>query len=275
MIRIRFAAMASVLVLASIVPPLAHAQRAPARPAARAVEAPTPVQLTMAGIRIVRPGAGADGNELRAFNWTSGTDLDVFVRTGRPNEFLVEVDDDASVVEAFTDDAGGGLAQGAEVDSFPKVAADGSVALVTLASDVVPSPGATSVTVSGQLAITTSSGSKVQRVPGVKIESAKTFKLGTATVTIDEVSSESERTTFTLTMTRATRNLIKAIVFKNAKGEALEVSTNGYSIMNETAQLNYAGPAGLTTATLEVDLWQNLKTRKAPFKITATLGGER
>ena len=132
-----------------------------------------------------------------------------------------------------------------------------------------------SVTVSGQLAITTSSGSKVQKVANVKIESAKTFKLGTATVTVEEVSSDSERTTFGLAMTRATRNLIKGITFKNAKGEVLDVSQNGYSIMNDAAVLNYSGPAGMSSVTLEADLWQNLKSRKAPFKITATLGGDK
>lgn len=274
MIRMRFAWTMSCVVLACLQAVPAAAQRSQPRPAARA-EAPAPITMTMAGIRVVREGIGADGSELRAFNWSSGTDLEVFVRLGRPNEFIVEVDDDESVVENFADDAGGGLAQGAEVDSFPKVAADGSAAMVTLSSDAVPAAGATSVTVSGQLAITTSTGSKVQKIPSVKLESAKTFKLGTAVVTIDDVSADTERTAFTLTMTRATRNLIKAIVFKNAKGEVLDVSANGYSIMNETAQLMYSGPGGLTVATLEVDLWQNLKVRKAPFKITATLGGEK
>ena len=274
MTRMRLAWSMSFVVLAGVQAVPALAQRSQSRPAPRA-EVPAPIEMKMAGIRVVREGIGADGSELRAFNWTPGTDLEVFVRTGRPNEFIVEVDDDESVVENFTDDAGGGLAQGAEVDSFPKVAADGSAALVTLASDAVPGPGATAITVSGQLAITTSSGSKVQKVPSVKIESARTFKLGAATVTIEDVSTDAERTTFTLTMTRATRNLIKNLVFKNGKGEVLDVSSNGYSIMNETAQLNYAGPAGLAAAVIEADLWQNLKVRKAPFKITASLGGEK
>jgi hypothetical protein len=257
---------------ASVVP--AEAQRAQARPAPKA-EAPAPIEMTMAGIRVVREGMGEGGSELRAFNWSSGTDLEVFVRLGRANEFFVEVDDDESIVENFSDDVGGGLAQGAEVDSFPKVSADGTAALVTLSSDAVPGPGATAVTVSGQLAITTSSGSKVQKIPNVKIESAKTFKIGTAVVTIEEVSSDAERTTFGLAMSRATRNLIKSLTFKNAKGEVLDVSQNGYSIMNDAAVLNYSGPGGLTGATIEADIWQNLKSRKAPFKITATLGGEK
>lgn len=275
MIRMPFAWTLSIVLLAGAGATPATAQKAPARPAARAEAPAPPLQMTMAGIRVVREGVGEGGNELRAFNWSSGTDLEVFVRLGRANEFFVEVDDDESIVENYSDDAGGGLAQGAEVDSFPKVSADGTVALVTLSSDAVPGAGATSVTVSGQLAITTSSGSKVQKVANVKIESAKTFKLGTATVTIEEVSSDSERTTFGLAMTRATRNLIKGITFKNAKGEVLDVSQNGYSIMNDAAVLNYSGPAGMSSVTLEADLWQNLKSRKAPFKITATLGGDK
>jgi len=253
----------------------AGAQRSQSRPAPRAEAPAGPLQVSMAGIRVVKAGVPDGDSELRAFNWSAGTELEVFVRTGRTSEFIVGIDDDESIIESFSDDTGGGMAQGAEVGSFPKAAADGSVALVALESDTVPAAGATSVTVVGQLAITTSSGSKVTKVPTVKIESAKTFKIGTAVVTFEEVSSDSERTTFTLTMTRATRNLIRGMVFKNAKGEALEVSANGYMISNDTAQLSYSGPANLTSASIDVDLWQNLKTRKAPFKITASLGGEK
>lgn len=266
-------AMAVSLVASAVMSAPTIAQRSNARAPARGVAAPVPLQVTVAGVRVVREGAGAQGRELRAFNEPPGTDLDVLVRTGTPAEFIVDVNHAQSVVESFSDNAGRAIGARVDVGQYPKVAADGSAALVSLSSDAVPPAGATSVTVSGQLAITTSNTSAMQRIPGVRIASGQTFRLGTATITINDVVSDRQRTSFTLRMTRATKHLVRAMVFRSPTGEPLNVSARGFMVMNDKAELPHVGPPELKTATIEVDVWQNLWSRKVPFRVTATLGG--
>lgn len=270
----RWAVAVSVVTTAVMASPTT-AQRPPARPVPRGVAAPVPLQVTMAGIRVVRDGAGAGGKELRGFDMAPGTALDVFVGTGSPTEFIVDIDRDQSLIETFSDDAGATLTKGLNIGSFPKMAADGSAALLTLSSDGIPSPGATAVTVSGRLAVTTANGTMMQRVTGVRIESGRSFRIGSSTITINDVSANGNRTTFTLKMTRATRNLVKKMVFKSAKGEVLKVSATGYMVMNDKAEQHHAGPPGLKTVTIDVAMWQNLWSRKVPFRVTATLGGAK
>ena len=71
--------------------------------------------VQLAGLRIVGPGQGLNGTELRAFHQQSGTTLALVVRAPE-NKKIVEVDDDKCSLTELTDDRGQNLWQTQSAD---------------------------------------------------------------------------------------------------------------------------------------------------------------
>src|SRR5204863_3764966 len=132
-------------------------------PAAPPPAAPMP-QVSANGIRVVGVGLGANGSELRAFNERPGTSISVAIQAPAGTG-IVEIDSHGSKLDAFSDDKGQSLLEEGRVGSFPKVAEDGSAALVELEVQARPSAGAASVSAQGALSMTLAGGSKPQRIP--------------------------------------------------------------------------------------------------------------
>lgn len=224
------------------------------RPAAAAPQPAALPQVSAIGIRVVGPGLGANGTELRPFNESPGTVVALAIQAARGGG-IVDIDNRASKVDAFTDDKGQSLLEEARVGSFPKVAEDGSAAIVEVEVRARPPAGAASVTVQGSVAMTVAAGSKPVRASGVKLETGQTFKAGTATMTIGEAKVEEESTAITFGLTRTLLSTIREVRFFDAKNAPIEARRSGSGYMNEKASLDYSAKTKDKAVTIELELW--------------------
>jgi len=247
------------------------AGRGSQRPAAAAAPPAAPPQVSAAAIRVVGPGLGANGSELRPFNESAGTVVALAIQAPRGNG-IVQIDGHASQLDAFSDDKGQNLLEEGRVGSFPKVAEDGSAAIVEVEVRARPSAGATSVTAQGSIAMTLAAGSKPVRVAGVRLTPSQTFKVATATITVGEVTADEETTRITFGLSRSVLTTIREVRFFDAKNAPIEARRTGSGYMNEKAELEYAAKTKDKAVTIEFELWQNPRAIKAPFNVQAGLG---
>lgn len=229
-----------------------------------------PPEVLVTGLRIVGPGQGPGRDELRAFNWSSGTSVYIVVKMPA-GAGIVEVDNRASHIESFTDDNGFDLAERSEVGSFPDVMADGSAAGIELRSDFRPTPAATRLNAKGTIAISLSPGSKPTKAT-IKLAQGATTKVGNDTITVDEVEESESGVNVGFSLPRTLYQMIKDTKFFDAKGQPIEADSQGRGYSNETAFMSFRFPASTASVTMELDMWQDLRVEKVPFDVTAGIG---
>jgi hypothetical protein len=229
-------------------------------------------QVVVGGVQIVKVAAPKDDMFARPFNSENGTTVVLWIRMPA-GQGLIDIDEDASVLETFADDKGTDL--GGRFGSFPDTFKDGSGGLLDITSTGMPAAGATRLMASGTAVLTVASGSKPQRVANVRLENARTFRLGQATITVDEVETEGEEQRFTLKLARPVMETIKDVRFLGPKGEAVEASPRGRGYMNDAAEMMFSVKTNAKTLTIEFDVWQGRREIKVPFKVQAgvSLGG--
>ena len=249
----------------------AQRTRPPGPPAAPPPQPPALPKVAAVGIRVVGAGLGANGSELRAFNERPGTTVALAIQAPAGTG-IVEVDDHASKLDAFSDDQGQSLLEEGRIGPFPKVAEDRSAALVEIEVQARPSARAVSVTAQGSLAMTLASGSKPQRIPNVRLEPNRTMKLGTATITITAATADEESTKITFGLSRSVVTTIRAIRFLDAKGAPIESRRTSSGYFNDKAELELDVKTKDKVVSVEFDVWQNLRSVKVPFRIEAGLG---
>jgi len=270
--RLAIFCIAATLATASLAAAQGRGGRGSLRPAATPpAPATPPPQVTAAAIKVVGPGLGANGSELRPFNDSPGTVVALAIQAPR-GAGIVEIDSHASQVEAFSDDKGQSLLEEGRIGSFPKIAEDGSAAFVEVEVRARPSAGTAAVTVQGSIAMTLAGGSKPTRVANVRLVPNQTFKVGTATMTVNEVTADEESSKITLALTRSVMTTIREVRFFDAKNTPIEARRVGSGYMNEKAELMLDAKTKDKVVTIEFELWQNLRTMKAPFNVQAGLG---
>lgn len=250
----------------------ATAVAAPPTKKAPAGKAPAvaPPTVGVAGIRVVGQGYGEDGSEAQPFNESPGVGLALVVQANSGG--IITFDDDSSALGELTDSTGKSLLQNASIWPFPKITKDGKFLIVEMRSKGVPAEGATSVSAKGTLTVTTATGSKPVKVPGVRLENDKTFKAGAGVVTIEDVSAEEAQTSLGLRGPVSVMNSIRGVHFLDAKGQPIESSERGYSRSNDVMSKSYSVSTGEKVVTLELDMWQGLKQAAVPFNVTAGIG---
>jgi len=242
------------------------------RPAAPAAQPPAPQpQVSAMAIRVVGPGLGANGSELRPFNESPGTTVALAIVAPRGNG-IVQIDSHASQVDALSDDKGQSLLEEGRIGSFPKIAEDGSAAIVEVEVRARPSTGAATLSVQGSIAMTMAGGAKPVRVANVRLVEGQALKVGTASMTIGDVSTDEDSTKITFGLTRTVLNTIREVRFFDAKNTAIEARRTGSGYMNEKAELQYSAKTKDKAVAIEFEIWQNLRTVKTPFNVQAGLG---
>ena len=241
----------------------------PAKKAAAPAKAAAPT-VSVAGIRVVGQGYGEDGREAQPFNESPGVGLALVVEA--KNGGIIAFDSDATALGEISDSEGNSLLDNASIWPFPKLTKDGKAVIVEMKTQGVPAVGATHVTAKGTITVTTATGSKAVKVPNVKLANEATFKVGAGVVTLEDVSADETTTSLTFKGTQAVLGSIRGWKFLDAKGAEIEASDRGYSRSNDTVYK----PFGLTTTakvvTLELDVWQGLKSAAIPFDVKAGLG---
>lgn len=243
------------------------------RPAAQAPAAASP-QISIAGVRVVGPGLGANASEISAFNERPGVTIALFIKAPTGSG-IVDIDDDASRIDAFTDDKGQSLLEEGDIGSFPKVSEDGSVGLIDIEVRARPSAGAVSVNAQGSVAMTLAGGSKPQRIANVRLEAGQTVKLGTATIALKEITAGDESMSITLGLTRPLMTTIRDVRFFDAKGVKIESRRTSSGYMGDAAELAYDVKTKDKAAAVEFDIWQNMRQVKVPFNVKASVALDR
>jgi hypothetical protein len=229
-----------------------------------------PPTVSLGGVRIVAPGMGEEGTEIRGFNESPGTALAIFVKFS-DGSGIVDIDEDKSALNVVKDDTGANLLEEGRIGPFPKITKDGSTGMIEVETRGRPSQGATYLVAEGSIALTSSAGTKVVKVSNVKLESGKAFKVGTASVTVGDVSAQGEYGSLTLKLPRTTLLSIKEFRFKDAKNQPLQVDRMGSGWMGDDAEVSFRTPPDLKAANLELDVWQNLKEQSVPFSVKVGL----
>ena len=230
-----------------------------------------PPQITAVGLRVTGPGLGANGTELKPFNESPGTVIALAIQPPAGSG-IVDIDDHGSRLDSFADDKGLSLMEEGRVGPFPKIAEDGSVALVEVEVRARPSAGSTSVGVQGTLAIMLAGGSKPFRAANVHLDANQTFKIGATTMTLSDVKPDDDATRFTVNLPRSVLQTVRAIRFFDVKNAPIEGHRTGSGYFNEKAELELEAKTKEKIITIELELWQNLRTVKAPFNVQAGLG---
>lgn len=243
----------------------------PQRPAPQ--RAPAPVKMPevfVGGIQVVNAPFGDDDWSARPFNSSNGTKMVLVIKMPE-GAGLIEIDEDNSSLDTFTDEKVTQYA--AEFESFPDVTKDGTMGAIEIESKIIPPAGTNTMVADGTLALTVAAGVKPVKVANVRLENTKTFKLGTATVTVDEVAAGDEGAqTFTLNLPRSVMAGIRSVKFSDAKGEEIEGSKTSSGYMNEEANMSFSIKTAAKTVTIEFEQWQGLREMKVPFKVSASLG---
>jgi hypothetical protein len=246
------------------------------KPVAKSASAPMP-QISVAGIRVVGNGVGANGSELHAFNERPGTAVALSIQAP-DGSGIVEIDDDASRVDAFTDNTGQNLLEEGRFGPFPKISEDRAAALVEVEVRGRPAAGASSLKVQGSVAMSIAGGTKATRVANVRLEPARTMKVGNVTITIKSVTPGDDSMDLGVGLPRSFMNTIHAVRFYDAKGELIESRRTSSGYMNDAGEMNFDLKSKEKLVSAEFDIWQNTRQIKVPFSLTVGIGiggGER
>jgi hypothetical protein len=229
-------------------------------------------EVVAGGIQIAKVIVPDNDFSGKPFHTDNGTTLVLWVRMPA-GQGLIELDDDASLLQSFGDDKGTNM--GGKFGSFPQEFKDGSGGIIEIASSGFAAQGATALVAEGTLAMTVSTGTKKTRVANVRLQNDAKFNFGTTPITVSDVETEGESQNFTLKLPRQVMTSIKDVAFLDAKGAPIEGRRTSSGYMNDAAELGFSVKTAAKTLTLEFEAWQGLKTIKVPFKVRATLGLEK
>ena len=228
-------------------------------------------RISVAGFRVVGVGAGANGSELQPFNERPGTTVALSIQAPEGSG-IVEIDDDASRIDVFTDSKGQNLLEEGRFGPFPKISEDSSAGLVEVEARARPSAGAASVRVQGSIAMSVAGGTKPTRVANVRLEPGKTMKVGNVTISIKNVTPGDDSTDLGIGLPRSFMNTIHAVRFYDAKGELIESHRTSSGYMNDAGEMSFDLKSKEKVVSAEFETWQNIRQLKAPFNLTVGFG---
>jgi hypothetical protein len=226
-------------------------------------------EIVVGGIQVVRVVVPDSDFSAKPFNADNGTTIVLWVKMPS-GQGLIEIDEDASVLESVTDDKGANL--GGKFDSFPEEFDDASGGTIDIESTGLAGRDATAILAEGTLALTVATSTRKTRVAKVQLQNDAKFTFGKTPILVADVQSEDDAQTFTLKLPREVMVAIKDIVFLDAKGQPLEGRRTGTGYMNDAAEMTFNVKTAAKTLTLEFEAWQGTRIIKVPFKVKAGLG---
>jgi hypothetical protein len=240
-------------------------------PALRATATGKEPQIVAGGIQVAKVAVADNDSLARPFQADNGTTVVLWVKMPA-GQGLLEIDDDASVLESVSDDKGTNI--GGKFESFPDEFKDGTGGTIEVRSSGFAAPGATAILAEGSLALTVATGTRKTRVAKVQLQNDAKFMLGKTPIVIAEVEARDDSQTFTLKLSRQAMTEIKEVAFLDAKGQPIESNRTSSGYMNDAAEIGFSVKTTAKTLTLEFEAWQGRRTIKVPFKVRAGLGLE-
>ena len=242
-------------------------------------------KVTVQGLRVVREGYGGDewGNtELKPLNaHEKGTTLAFLVVM--PNGGLIDLDEDASKVNAFTDNTGKNLLEKRQFGEpgfgdFLEISEDGKACMIDIEGGGIPSKGAMGIKASGTLAFKTATQKKDFMQKDVPFIVGSKINAGFVSFEIAEVGKP-EWGDAQLEINLKTQQDISAVAeikFLDATGQEIESNLSSWGSMGfgnrMTYQQSYTLAEKVNGGTILVSIWTDMKTQTIPFNINTGLG---
>jgi hypothetical protein len=225
------------------------------------------------GVRVVGPGYGLNGTELKAFHERSGTTLALVVETPKERK-IVEVDKDNCSLMELIDDSGHDMRDGIHWDSFPEISEDGGSALIDVSSKVRPSQDASRIHARGKIKLRIASSTITQKVDKLKLEVGNEVHLKGEGIRVMKVQADDEGLNLVIQISRELKDLLKDIRFMTLDGNQVEVWGRGSFTFGNAAQMEYNIDlkTKVESLKLEIDLWQGLESLDVFFDLTTGLG---
>jgi hypothetical protein len=229
--------------------------------------------VQLAGLRVVGPGYGLNGSELRAFHQQSGTTLALVVQSPE-NKKIVDVDDSKCSLMEFTDDRGHNLLDGINWGGFPKISKDGRLALIEVTSKNTPSQGASRLFAKGTIQLRVAASESTEKIEGLKLQVGTKATIRDEVIQVMKVQEENEGLILVLQISRKFKNKIKDIRFYTATSNPVDIWSRGSLTFGNASQLEY----NLDTKSIpkdlkvEIDLWKELEILNLSFRIESAMG---
>lgn len=225
-------------------------------------------EIVVGGIQVAKVAVPEDDFSAKPFHADNGTTLVLWVKMPA-GQGLIEIDEDASVLQSVGDDKGTDM--GGKFGSFPDEFKDGTGGIIEISSTGFAAQGATAILAEGSVAMTVATGTRKTRVAKVQLQNDAKFTFGKTPIVVADVETQDDSQSFTLKLPRQVMMEIKNIAFLDAKGQPLEGSRTSSGYMNDNAEMGYRVKTAAKTLTLEIEAWQGLRTIKVPFKVKAGL----
>jgi hypothetical protein len=240
-----------------------------APPAPRATATGKEPEIVVGGVQIARVVVPDNDFSAKPFHTDNGTTIVLWVKMPA-GQGLIEIDDDASLLQSFGDDKGTNM--GGKLGNFPQEFKDGTGGILEIASTGFAASSATSLLAEGSLAMTVATSTRKTRVANIRLQNDAKFTFDKTPIVVAEVGTQDEEQTFTLKLPRQVMEAIKNVLFFDAKGQPIEGRRTGSGYMNDAAEMGFSVKTAAKTLTIEFEAWQGLRTIKVPFKVKAALG---
>lgn len=238
------------------------------------------ITVSVAAVQVVSRAVGEGTDALHPFNAQQpGTQVALLVRGTDP---IIAVDQRRSTIQSFADDRDTDLLEGngGELPAFPwpRVSPDHQAALAYLGAPGTPAAGATRLHASGQLRLTTATGTQRVAAENIALQRGTQFRADGLELTIidtGEPAPGDERMTLRLRYT-GEPEAIAGLHFVDADGAEIDSHRAGWSTFTTaggetTVTYDYTLMRRVPEATIEIDLWQDVQVRDVPFEIRTDL----
>ena len=225
-------------------------------------------EIVVGGIQIAKVVVADNDFSAKPFHRDNGTSIVLWVKMPA-GQGLIEIDEDASLLQSFGDDKGTNM--GGKFGSFPEEFKDGSGGIIEIASSAFAAPNATALLAEGSIAMTMAAGTRKTRVANVRLQNETKFTFGRTPITVAGVETQDDTQSFTLKLPRQVMAGIKDVAFLDAKGQPIEGHRTSSGYMNDEAEMGFTVKTAAKTLTLEFEAWQGQRTIKVPFKVRTGL----
>jgi hypothetical protein len=194
-----------------------------------------------------------------------------------PSGGIIDVDESASELAAFSDDRGTDLAAAegftGPFESMAEIAEDGRSAVVIVASEAMPAEGASRLEAKGTLVLTTASVQRTHVAERVELQPGASFVLGPHRFQVVEVGPQewSEQWSFTVE-TDSDVNAIVSWTVTDAEGREHEATPWMTMSTGDRTQQSLFCDEINGPATITVRAWDNARRVQVPFSVSSGLG---
>ena len=239
-------------------------------------------KVKVAGLRVARPDKNDKYGGSMAFGLQTG--VGVFVRIEQPGRQIIDLDEKASNLKAFTDDKGTVLGKPGKpgfgdswLSGFPHIADDHQSCTPEILSKKLPAAGARELTIQGTIALVVGSNEKTAKIETV-LKKGKKVKLGPVDAEISEVGDPDWGDKKLVVTFRGSESFdaIREVIFKGPDGKVIESGGAGSSSMTMGSKSVYTRSFGLAKkvdkVAIEIKYFDKLETVKVPLDLKVGLG---